>query len=60
MKKIKVYEVYLFEGAIPYIDNDILLILSDIQNADIGTEIKIKIKEMEKNKFESLPDFQGP
>ena len=40
-------------------DSSVDGVLEEIQSADVGSEFKISIIEMDKKEFENLPEFQG-
>lgn len=59
-----IYAVQLFEGAQPYTEKDIDILLDglreDIKSMDISDKIIITAKVMTEDKYNGMPDFEGP
>ena len=53
MKNIKVWAIELFPGAN-------LLYVRNLEESDVGDTIRITVREMTQEKYDNLPEWDGP
>ncbi|WP_061286535.1 hypothetical protein [Leptospira interrogans] len=58
---IRVFNVFLHDGATPFITKDLTLIADVISDAEPGDdEIRIKVQSMTEHEYSNLPEWDGP
>ena len=57
--KIKVYKLTSETGVGSFISSELKVFEPEIENAEVGEVFKIEVAEMEKEKLDNLPEFNG-
>ncbi|WP_017860443.1 hypothetical protein [Leptospira interrogans] len=58
---IRVFKLFLYDGATPFITKDPTLIADVILDAEPGDdEIRIKVLPMTEHEYSNLPEWDGP
>lgn len=61
---MKVYEVFLHEGACSCVSKDVhdtlTFLESELENCEVGGQVTIAIKEMSDKELSELPEWCGP
>lgn len=61
---MKVFEVFLHDGACPCVSKSvgdtIGFLESELNYCEVGSQVKIVVKEMSEKELEELPEWDGP
>ena len=64
---MKVFEVFLYDGACcmcscvsKSVDDTIVFLESELNNYEVGSQVKIVVKEMSEKELAELPEWDGP
>ena len=64
MDVVKVWAIELFPGASTFCEKDLGILMelleADLEESDVGDEIKITVREMSQEEYHSLPEWDGP
>ncbi|MEA4884288.1 MAG: hypothetical protein VB144_11670 [Clostridia bacterium] len=61
---MKVWKVELFPGASTLCTENLAFLMqlleADLEDSEVGDEITIKVREMTQEKYDNLPEWDGP